>query len=241
MRCGQLVPGAERRRIAKAKSAAQIHHSQARLQESRPQFGRNFMRSRQKHGPGVAGSDGLGRKRPQRRLAPAAKLRKPIGQAFCAVCIANVKGRSLDLRVAHQDARKLQATVAGNADDSDLSRIPHFTRASIFVWRDSRVFLLGVMIKTVSSPAMVPAISVNFDASTAAAKGCAPLGGVFSTRRFSAGRMSRRNSASARASGGKGVGSSGRAEACLYLSCVLTRRSSWRSRESVAWVTRIFW
>ena len=96
------------------------------------------------------------------------------------------------------------------------------------------------MINTVSSPATVPATSANLAASTAAARGCAPLGGVFSTRRFSAGRMSSRNSASARASGGRGVGSSGNAEACLYPSCVFTRRSSCKSRESVAWVTRIF-
>src|SRR2546429_9077549 len=39
---------------------------------------------------------------------------------------------------------------------------------------------------------------------------------------------------------GRGVGSSGNAEACLYPSCVFTRRSSCKSRESVAWVTRIF-
>src|SRR5213594_4393805 len=92
---------------------------------------------------------------------------------------------------------QLETGVAGDSHNRDLAGISHFTRASIFFWRDSRVFLLGVMIRTVSSPAMVPAISVNFDASTAAAKGCAPLGGVFNTRRFSAGRMSSRNSASA--------------------------------------------
>jgi len=40
------------------------------------------------------------------------------------------------------------------------------------------------MISTVSSPAMVPAVSGNLAASTAAARGCAPLGGVFKTSRF---------------------------------------------------------
>src|SRR5215831_3494076 len=199
------------------------------------------MRGRQKHGPGVARRDGFHRKRTQRSFAPAPKLRKTLGQALCSVCAPDVESRSLDSRMAQQNARQLQATIARDADNGDLARVPHFTRASTFFWSDSRVFLLGVIIKTVSSPAIVPATSENFAASTAAARGCAPLGGVFSTRRFSAGRMSRRNSASARSSGGKGVGSSGRAEACLYPSCVLTRRSSWRSRESVAWVTRIFW
>src|SRR5215470_11084869 len=198
------------------------------------------MRSRKEYSTGVARSDGFDRKPAQRRFAPAAKLRETFGQAFCAVGIPDEESRSLDRRVAQQDARQLQAAIASDTNNSDLSRIFHFTRASIFVWRVSRVFLLGVMIKTVSSPAMVPAISENFDASTAAAKGCAPLGGVFRTRRFSAGRISSRNSASARASGGKGVDSSGKAVACLYPSCVFTRRSSWRSRESVAWVTRIF-
>src|SRR5690349_5044508 len=110
--------------------------------------------------------------------------------------------------MAQENARQFQAAIAGDADNGDLSRVPHFTRASIFLWRDSRVFLLGVMIRTVSSPAMVPAISVNFAPSTAAAKGCAPLGGVFSTRRFSAGRMSSRNSDKARARGGRAPASS---------------------------------
>src|SRR5690349_12869395 len=137
------------------------------------------MRSGKKHRPGVARSDGFNGKRAQRRFAPAAKLGKAFGQAFCAVRIPNVESRGLDRGVTHQNARQFKATIASDADNSDLSRIPHFTRASIFLWRDSRVFLLGVMIRTVSSPAMVPAISVNFDASTAAAKGCAPLGGVF--------------------------------------------------------------
>src|SRR5437764_418446 len=180
------------------------------------------------------------RERPQRRFAPTAELGKAFGQAFRAVCIPNIKNRGLQRGVAQQDARQFQAAVACDAYNRDLSRVPHLTRASSFLWRDSRVFLLGVMIRMVSSPAMVPAISVNLAASTAAARGCAPLGGVFSTRRFSAGRKSSRNSASARASEGKGVGSSGKTEACLYPSWVFTRCSSCKSRESVAWVTRIF-
>src|SRR5215472_42910 len=198
------------------------------------------MRSRKKRRSRIARGNRFNRKRAQWRFTPAAKLGKALREAFCAVGIPNVESRGLDRRVAQQNACQLEATIARDTYNCDLSGISHFTRASIFFWRDSRVFLLGVMINTVSSPAMVPAISVNFDPSTAAARGCAPLGGVFSTRRFSAGRMSSRNSASARASGGKGVGSSGNAEDCLYPSWVFTRRSSCKSRESVAWVTRIF-
>src|SRR5438132_13651195 len=85
--------------------------------------------------------------------------------------------------MTQQNARQFQAAVPGRAHHPDLSRVPHFTRASIFLWRDSQVFLLVVMINTVSSPATVPATSANLAASTAAARGCAPLGGVFSTRR----------------------------------------------------------
>src|ERR1700676_2542624 len=111
--------------------------------------------------------------------------------------------------------RQLETAIAGDAYNRDLAGIPHFTRASIFFWRDSRDFLLGVMIRTVSSPAMAPAISGNLAPSTAAARGCAPLGGVLRTRRFSAGRMSNRNSERARVSGGKGAGSSVAALAVL--------------------------
>ncbi len=57
---------------------------------------------------------------------------------------------------------------------------------------------------TVSSPASVPATSFQCSASTAAASGCAPLGGVFSTSMFCAGRTSSRNSFSARARAGSG-------------------------------------
>src|SRR5713226_4031325 len=111
--------------------------------------------------------------------------------------------------MAQKDPRQFQTGITGDTHDCDLARVSHFKKASIFFCRDSRDFLLGVMIKTVSSPAVVPAISENLAASTAAAKGCAPLGGVFKTRRFSAGRISRRNSPRARASGGRGADSSG--------------------------------
>src|SRR5439155_20564255 len=121
--------------------------------------------------------------------------------AHSSLANPDVKNRRCHDRMTQQTARIYQAAVTGRAHNIDLSRVPHFTRASIFLWTDSQVFLLVVMINTVSSPATVPATSANLAASTAAARGCAPLGGVFSTRRFSAGRMSSRNSVSARVSG----------------------------------------
>src|SRR4029077_13369527 len=117
--------------------------------------------------------------------------------------------------MAQKNPRQFQTGVTGDSNDGDLAGVSHFTSASIFFCNDSRDFLLGVMIKTVSSPAMVPAISGNFAPSTGAARGCAPLGGVFRTSRFSAGRIPRRNSPRARAKGGSGVDSSGRAAADL--------------------------
>src|SRR5439155_795002 len=103
--------------------------------------------------------------------------------------------------MAEQEFRQLKAGVTGDTYDGDGFGRCHFSKASIFCWSAARVFLLAEMMRTVSSPAMVPAISGNLDASTAAASGCAPLGGVFRTRRFSAGRTSMRNSRRARASG----------------------------------------
>src|SRR5882724_10323066 len=169
------------------------------------------MGRRKERGAGVAGSDGVNRERTQRRFAPAAKLGEEFGEAFRAVGFAHVEDRRLERGMAKKNPRQLETGIAGDADNRDLERISHFTKASIFFWRDSRDFLLGVMIKTVSSPATVPAISANLAPSMAAARGCAPLGGVFRTRRFSAGRISRRNSPRARASEGRGAGSSGNA------------------------------
>jgi len=41
-------------------------------------------------------------------------------------------------------------------------------------WTAARAWREGVMTRTVSSPAIVPATSLNFSASSAAASGCAP-------------------------------------------------------------------
>src|SRR5882672_297468 len=212
---GQVVPGCKSLRFAKAECSAQIDDAETCLEQGGRQFRRNLMGSRKKRGTRAAGSDGVDRKGPERSFAPAAELGKKFGEAFRAVRFANVEDRGLKRGVAQKNPRQLETAIAGDAYNRDLAGISHFTRASIFFWRDSRDFLLGVMINTVSSPAMVPAISGNLAPSTAAARGCAPLGGVFKTRRFSAGRISRRNSPRARASGGRGAGSSGKAVAGL--------------------------
>src|ERR1700720_4535433 len=162
------------------------------------------MRSGQKGNTRFAGRYGIRRKCLQRCVATSAQLREKFVQTFRALGIAHIKRRSLYGRMAHQYSRELKARVSRNAYHRDVIEISHFNKASMRRCNDSRLFLFGVMISTVSSPAMVPAISGNLLPSTAAASGCAPLGGVFSTNRFSAGRISNRNSPNARASGGSG-------------------------------------
>src|SRR5438105_14439425 len=96
--------------------------------------------------------------------------------------------------MAEQEFRQLKAGVPGDAYDGDGFGRCHFSKASIFCWSAARAFLLAVMMRTVTPPAMVPAIHGNLDASTAAASACAPLGGVFRPRRLSAGRAAIRTS-----------------------------------------------
>src|ERR1700758_5062660 len=108
------------------------------------------------------------------------------------VRLADIESWFADAGMAKQQRRQLKTRIAGDTNNGEVAGISHFTWASIFFCRDSRVFRLGVMIRTVSSPAMVPAISGNLAASTAAAKGWAAPGGVFNTSKFSAGRISER-------------------------------------------------
>jgi len=171
MRSGQLVPGSERFRSAKAESSAQIHNAQAGFEKSGRKLRGDFVRSGQKSRSRGRRSDRVDRKRPKWSLSPSAKLRKEFGDTVGATRFPDIKRDGSDGRMPQKNARKLEARVSGDTNDSDLARISHFTSASIFFWRESRVFLLGVMMRTVSSPAMVPAISGNFEASTAAARG----------------------------------------------------------------------
>src|SRR5208283_3179165 len=177
-------------------------------------------------------------KRLQRGLAPTAQLRKKLGEALSPLGIANIKGRPGNHGMTQKQRGQLITRIAGDTNDGNVPGISHFTCASIFFCKDSRALWLGVMIRTVSSPAMVPAISGNLAPSTAAARGCAPLGGVLRTRRFCAGRRSSRNSRSARVSGGTVAASSGRTEPDFDPSLVLTSFNACKSRERVAWVTR---
>src|SRR5260370_10182543 len=173
------------------------------------------MGSGKKRSARAAGSNRFNRKGPKLCFAPAAELRKEFGEAFRTVRFADVEDRRRKSGMAQKNPRQFETGITGDAHNRDLAGIFHFTRASIFSCRDLRDFLLGVMIRTVSSPAVVPAISANLAPSMAAARGCAPLGGVFKTRRFSAGRISRRNSPRARAREGRGADSSGIAAAGL--------------------------
>src|SRR5437660_1526988 len=60
--CGQFVPGSKSRRFVKAERAAEVHHAQTGVEQSRRQLRGNFMRSREKRGARVAGRDGVNRK-----------------------------------------------------------------------------------------------------------------------------------------------------------------------------------
>src|SRR6266702_4146890 len=120
------------------------------------------------------------RPRAERRFAPATELREKLGETLRPIRFAKVEGGRPDRRVTQKNPRQFETGIAGDTDGGDLARISHFqarprsgrpTKASIFFWRESRDFLLGVTIKTVSSPATVPAVSVNFAPSTAAARG----------------------------------------------------------------------
>src|SRR6516225_1080679 len=238
MRSRQFVPRRERVGGRKTKCAAEIDDAQAGIAELGCVFRGDFMRGSKKSGARIARDDRIKREGAEGSLGPRAQPGKHLRKAMEAVGFAHIEGGWFYFGMAEQQIGQLETGIASDTNDGNAAGVPHFTCDSIFLWRDSRDFLLVVMIRTVSSPAMVPTISGNFAASTAAARGCAPLGGVFNTSRFSAGRMSSRNSPSARVSGGTAGVSSAPAFDGRYPVLVLMSCSSWRSRESVAWVTR---
>src|SRR6266404_4564208 len=210
---GKLIPGREGVSGTKSEGAAEIDDPQTGLQESGREFSRNLVRRGEKRGRCAARDNLRHGKGAERSFANAAELGKKLSEAIFVLRVADVEDWKLHGGMAQENARQLETCVAGDTYYGDLFRLSHFTSDSIFFWRDSRDFLFGVMIRTVSSPAMLPAVSGNLAPSTAAARGCAPLGGVFKTNRFSAGRMSTRNSPSARAREGKPLDSSGKAAA----------------------------
>ena len=161
------------------------------------------MRRGEKHDLRAARGNRLHRKRLARRLAPPAQLRKQFGQAAHAgMPFAQIKSRLFNIvgaeegagpaRILRSPLLRRRRPVPGRSSEQFLQALLDAPRAV----RD------GVMIRTVSSPASVPATSFQCSASTAAASGCAPPGGVFSTSMFCAGRISSRNSFSARARAG---------------------------------------
>src|SRR6202035_2143437 len=142
-------------------------------------------------------------KSPARRLAPPAKLRKDLREAVHRLgAFAQIKRRFGDSGVPKQELRQLESCVAGCSNDGAPHGSVHRSMASNRCCTAVLAAREGVITRTVSSPPMVPATSRSRSPSTAAAKGCAPPGGVLRTRRLSAGRTSSRYSRTARASVG---------------------------------------
>ena len=178
----------ERFRIVEAERAAQVHHPQARVQKLRHDFQRSFVRRREKHRARSARGHGIDRKRLARRFAPAAQVRKNLGEALhVRRALAQVKGWLLNFRVPEEKLGQLETCIARRSDYGDPLRVVHRSRSSMRFWTAARAWRDGVITTTVSSPAMVPATSLNFSASSAAASGCAPEGGVFSTSKLKRG------------------------------------------------------
>src|ERR1700730_7713665 len=129
--------------------------------------------------------------------------------------LTQVEGWFLNFGVPKEKLGQLKTCVDRRSDYGDPLRVGHRRRSSIRFWTAARAWRDGVITKTVSSPAIVPATSLNFSASSAAASGWAPGGGGFHTRRLNAGRRSTRNSRKARPSGGRGAAASSPLESGL--------------------------
>ena len=128
IRRGKLVPLRERLRIAETKRSAQVHDAQRgiRCQQRGNQFERSLVRSRKKYDFRAARGDRLDRKRPARRVSPAAKLRKKLRQAT-HVCIALAQKESwlFDVWVPQEKPGQLESRVARYSDDGDPAGIAH--------------------------------------------------------------------------------------------------------------------
>src|SRR5580658_923324 len=133
----QLVPGGKCFRLRKAEGAAQVNHAEARFEKRGSEFRGNFMRRGEKSRSRSRGSDRVERKRPERSLCPAAELRKEFGDAVSAVRFPHIKRSRGDRGMAQEYASQLKAGVSGDTNDGDLTRVSHFTRASIFFWSES--------------------------------------------------------------------------------------------------------
>src|SRR6267378_7923749 len=105
--------------------------------------------------------------------------------------------------MTNQQAGKFKAGVTGRAKYCDIDFGRHYANISRMRFA-SRVadLLSGQTIKIASSPAMLPTVSGQVSASSAAATGCALPTEVLITRRFWAGRTSWTNSRTSRDTGG---------------------------------------
>jgi len=141
-----------------------------RGQEGGPRAARDNLR----HGKGRSGASPMPRSWGKARRGNA-----------CFACRGRRRPKT-SRRMAQENARQLETCVAGDTYYGDLFRLSHFTSDSIFfggtrgflVWRDDQNRIVARDGAGVSG---------NLAPSTAAARGCAPLGGVFKTNRFSAG------------------------------------------------------
>src|ERR1700676_5703659 len=84
----------------------------------------------EKRGAGIALDNRIDRKRAQGRLTQSTKLREQLGQAFRAMGFAHVEYRTGDGRMAHENARQLEASVARYTQDRDLTGVSHLRPAA---------------------------------------------------------------------------------------------------------------
>src|SRR6185437_14129171 len=175
------------------------------------------------------------------QLSISGNLRKEVGEFSRCAGLAREQQRLGQSGVVREQARQLKAGITGGPSHRGLERLRH--QASISRMRRasrSASCLCSQMIKMVSSPAMLPSISSQASASSAAATGCALPTLVFSTSWFCASRTLRTNSRTRRCADGN----DGSVTACAgnaYPFAVLISPSPWISRDSVAWVTRCPW
>src|ERR1700751_3022836 len=97
------------------------------------------MRSSQKSRSSSAAHNGLQRERLQGSLAPPAQLGKHFRKTACSVGFPHIKGRLANSGMAQKQWRQLKPRIAADTNDGDGAGISHFTCASIFFCRESRV------------------------------------------------------------------------------------------------------
>jgi len=199
-------------RFAKAECSAQIDDAETCLEQGGRQFRRNSCGVARNAEPAlleVMASTERGRSGASPQRGTGEKVR----EAFRAVRFANVEDRGLKRGVGAEESAPARDAIAGDAYNRDLAGFlisPGLRSFSggirgFLVGRDDQY---GVVARNGSTSSGILAPS------TAAARGCAPLGGVFKTRRFSAAGY-REKFAEGAGERGRGAGSSGKAVAGL--------------------------